>query len=67
MDDYDDLKGATPEELLESVKYAWRNSKLPQEFFDGMDMGFKLGKGDWRQVAPAWLREWRKVRDRDTT
>jgi hypothetical protein len=58
---YADLKNASPEELLRTVKFfsSWKN--MPDIFFVGMDMGFALARpGGWEHVAPAWLRAMRE-------
>lgn len=68
-DIYADQKAATPEELLEVVKYHYLYGPASHTDSEGrslvdpehmMDMAFKIGRGEgWTEIAPAWLREYR--------
>jgi hypothetical protein len=65
-DAYEDLRNATPEELLEAVIWFYRQSSLPPEdvkiAISFMRSGFQLAQpGGWERVAPMWLRESRKI------
>ena len=65
---YDDLKQASPEELLEAtieeLKKGTRLTKHERnEFINGLVLGFKIAQEDgWQQVAPAWLRNYRDAK-----
>ena len=65
-DTYEDLRNATPEELLEAVEWFLRQSvnspaqiELASRF---LRHGFALARhGGWERVAPLWLRESKKT------
>ena len=65
-DAYDDLRNATPQELLEAVKWSLCQSDNEpwqiQRALTFLRAGFALAQpGGWERVAPHWLRESRKV------
>ena len=65
-DAYDDLRNATPEELLEAAAWYYRQAIRPPEAADDavsfLHIGFILARhGGWERVAPLWLRESRKL------
>lgn len=59
----EDLKTASPEELLEA--YIWFyaiNTDLPEWWERAVKAGFALAQPDgWKSVAPAWLEEYRQT------
>ena len=66
-DAYEDLHGATPEELLEATIWSLRQSinvsqaEIEDAVFS-LRWGFQLARpGGWERVAPMWLRESRKL------
>jgi len=64
---YEDLRNATPEELLEAVIWFIRQSDsapcdLEQALVASLRQGFQLAQPDgWQRVAPMWLRESREA------
>lgn len=57
-----DLREATPEELVESFLWFHRESLTDRES-SLVRLGRRLaGPDGWEQIAPAWLREYRKVK-----
>ena len=65
-DAYEDLRQATPEELLEAVAWWYRQSINPPETIEFalsfVRAGFALAQpGGWQHVAPWWLRESQKL------
>jgi len=65
-DAYDNLRQATPEELLEAVEWSMRQSDNEpwqiQRALTFLHAGFALAQpSGWEQVAPMWLRESRKL------
>ena len=65
-DAYEDLRNATPEELLEAeiwfLRQAARSTIEIKEAMAFLRTGFALAQPDgWVHVAPCWLRESRKL------
>lgn len=66
-DVYENLRNATPEELLEAVSWFWRQSTSvslaeAEEMIVLLRQGFRLAQpGGWTHVAPHWLRESQKL------
>ena len=60
-DTYEELRKASPEELLEAVELFYAiNGEASGGFYRGLALGFKIASSNgWEQVAPAWLRELR--------
>lgn len=60
-DIYAELKAATTEDLILATAW-WYEKELDQSrFTDGLRMALKIMQPDgWWQVAPAWLREYRR-------
>jgi hypothetical protein len=64
-DAYEDLRGATPEELLAAAVWSIRQSAGTKAAVDQLvsylRAGFQLAQpGGWERIAPWWLRESRK-------
>ena len=65
-DAYEDLRNATPEQLLEAVAWWYRQSiNAPDMIKFALSCtrhGFQLAQpGGWERVAPMWLRESKKI------
>lgn len=66
---YEDLRNATPEELLGAVVWFYRQESTisaveAEEVISLLRIGWEIARpGGWKQVAPMWLRESRKVKD----
>lgn len=66
-DAYEDLRNATPEELLAAMEWFLRQSTAislaeAEETISFLRQGFDLARpGGWERVAPLWLRESRKL------
>lgn len=63
---YDDLRNATPVELLEATIWYYRETvEAPaagERMISFLRLGFQLARpGGWERVAPQWLRESRKI------
>ena len=67
---YDDLKQASPEELLEATIEHYKVKRYEgarwgrferNGFLNGLRLGFKIAQANgWQEVAPAWLREYQE-------
>ena len=68
-DAYEDLRSATPEQLLEAEEWFVRQgTDRAGDAIYFLRLGFQLARpGGWERVAPMWLRESRKRRDRCRT
>lgn len=65
-DTHEDLRNATPEQLLEATVWFYRETVESPAAGDRMilflRLGFQLARpGGWERVAPMWLRESRKI------
>jgi hypothetical protein len=66
-DAYEDLRNATPEELLSAVTWFYRQESTismaeAEEIVSLLRIGWELARpGGWAHVAPMWLRESKKV------
>ena len=72
LDIYEDLRNATPEELLEAMEWFLRQGNQDnleaqwklKRTLTSLRLGFQLTQpGGWAHVAPYWLRESRKEKD----
>lgn len=66
-DTYEDLRNATPEELLDATIWFYRQESTismaeAEEIVSLLRIGWELAcPGGWAHVAPMWLRESRKI------
>lgn len=65
-DAYEDLRNATPEELLEAVEWFARQTikepRLLEQMLSFLREGFYLARpGGWERVAPMWLQESKRL------
>ena len=61
-DQYDQLRNATPEQLLAAVKWFYLDNETDSSLYDlkkaMIEIGFAVGQpGGWKQVAPLWLEQ----------
>ena len=69
VDAYEDLRKATPEELLEAMIWFYQQDTTisaveAEDTIALLRIGWELARpGGWQRVAPHWLRESRKERD----
>jgi len=62
---YYEIRHASNDELLEAAIHFWQSDTdegyAAHELEKWMRIGYALAQEDgWRQVAPAWLTDWRK-------
>lgn len=59
---YEELRNASPEELLEAVCGFYDKQSATGNFVSGLKIGFKIaGPDGWKEVAPIWLAEYRAL------
>ena len=66
IDAYEDLRNATPEQLLEAMIWSIRQSVAVPELADQMvsflRVGWRLARpGGWMNITPMWLRESKRL------
>ena len=61
-DVYDELKTATTEELLLAMAWCYEEQAGRLEYAAGLRMAVKVLQPEgWKQLAPAWLKEYRET------